>query len=243
MSLDVVSDRYLAARAANGDGFAFAELARLYRRLIWSAAQFPPAGVGSEDLRQEALLGLLETCQRHDPAKGAFAALARLNVRQRVNRARFAAVARKHRVLSDAIADPPRDADEQTEEIVERIAAPEGTDPARVVELRDALREHARARARDGRRRYSDDQLTRALALIAGGKTIKETAFAVGATRDSVAKWVRRSGQPHAGRRRFTSDEINRAVALVQNGASVRQAGVAVGASKPAVLRWLREAA
>jgi hypothetical protein len=63
-----------------------------------------------------------------------------MNVRQRVNRARYAAVARKHRVLSEAIADMPRDSDEQA------------------------------------------------------------TAFAVGATRDAVAKWVKRSGRSNCAR-------------------------------------------
>ena len=41
----------------------------------------------------------------------------------------------------------------------------------------------------------------RALAPIAEGRTIKEVAFAVGASTYSVARWVKRSGQPRAGRR------------------------------------------
>jgi DNA-directed RNA polymerase specialized sigma24 family protein len=238
MCLATVSDGFLAARVAKGDGFAFAELVRRYRRLIWGATQAPPAGVEAEDLRQEALLGLLVTCQRYDRNKGAFAALARRNVRQRVNGARHAARARKHLVLNEAV----RDGDDATHQLAERAAAPRGSDPSVVVELRDELRQRVQA-CRDGTRRFSAEQVTRALALIAEGNTIKETALAIGASDDSVWKWAKRSGQPWAGRRRFTQHEISKVVALVRDGASLRQAGAAVGASNSAVLRWVRAAA
>jgi hypothetical protein len=239
MSLASVTDSYLAARVTKGDGVAFTELARRYRPLVWRATQQPPAGVEGEDLRQEALLGLLATCFTFDRAKGSFPALARLNVRQRVNRARCAAFARKHRVLSEAL----RDGDEPMRQLVHRVAAPEGADPARVVELRDELHQRARHRRRDRRRRYSDQQIAHALALLADGMTIKQTAFAVDAPVERVRAWARRAGQPHAGRRRFTSREVRTAVALVEGGASLRQAGSAVGASNAAVLRWVRDAA
>jgi RNA polymerase sigma factor (sigma-70 family) len=238
MSLHAVSDRYLAARAAEGDGFAFAELARRYRRLIWAAAHLPPPGLESEDLRQEALLGLLVTCQNYDPAKGAFAALARRNVRRRVSRACVAARARKHLVLSDAM----RDGDDPMHHLAERAAAPEGAEPGRVVELRDELRQRARPRS-DRRRRYSDEQIARALELLAEGRTIKETAFAVGASCDQIRRWAKRADQPHGGRRRFTPSEISAAIELVHGGATLREAGAAVGASKVTVLKWIHKAA
>src|SRR5688500_14317327 len=101
MSLRVVSDGFLAVRAARGGGVAFEELARRYRPLIGRATLDPPPGVDADDLRQEALLGLLDTCFRFNRGKGPFPALARRNVRQRVNRARYAARARKHLVLTD----------------------------------------------------------------------------------------------------------------------------------------------
>jgi DNA-directed RNA polymerase specialized sigma subunit len=160
MSLRTISDAFLAARAADGDEAAFAELAYRYRRLLDHMSAGPPAGVDVDDLRQAALLGLLDTCYRHDPAKGAFAALAKRNVRQRVNRARAHARTLKHRPLSEAV----RDGDDPTRWLTERLAAPAGTDPARRVELHDELREYAhRTRKIDRRRRYSDEQITQAL--------------------------------------------------------------------------------
>jgi RNA polymerase sigma factor (sigma-70 family) len=239
MSLDLVSDRYLATRAADGDEFAFAELARRYRRLIRKASRNPPLpGVEVDDLRQEALLGLLVTCRRYDPARGPFAALARLCVRQRVHQARRDVLARKHLVLTDAL----RDGDEPRHQLAERAPAPAGWNPSVVVELRDELRRRVEPR-RDRRRRYSDEQIERALALIAEGQTLKQTAFAVGAPIDRVARWVRRAGMRHAGRRRYTPEEIVRAVSLVRAGATQRQAGAAVGATNASVCRWLRKGA
>jgi transposase-like protein len=242
MSLCAVSDAFLAAHAAKGDGAAFGELARRYRPLIRRASWNPPAGVEVEDLRQEALLGLLATCFSHDPRKGAFAALARRNVRQRVNRARYAATARKHLVLNQAL----RDGDQPSRSLEEGRPAPQGWNPAVVVELRDTLRERvelARQPRPDGRRRYSDEQITRALALLAEGRTIKQAAFAVGASREQVKRWADRAGQPYVGRRCFTPDEIRTAVELVHSGATLREAAAAVGASNATVLKWVRKAA
>jgi hypothetical protein len=247
MSLCTVTDAFLAARAAAGDEAAFAELARRYRPLLGRVTTGPPAGVEVEDLRQEALIGLFDTCRLHDPAKGPFAALAKRNVRWRVSRARARARTVKHRLLTHAA----RDGDDPSRWLAQRLPAPAGSDPARVAELRDELREHAERAHKparrvtvDRRRRYSDEQVARALALIADGNTIKQAAFAVGARSDQVGRWIKRAGQPRlAGRRRFTRQEIRQAVALVHAGASLRQAGAAVGTTGPTVLRWLRNAA
>ena len=247
MTLDTVTDAFLARRAAGGDQAAFAELARRYRPLIGRLSSGPPLGVDIDDLRQEGLLGLLETCRLHDPSKGPFAALARKNMAWRVRGARRNACAGKHRVLSEAA----HDAEDPLRWIAIRVPAPPGSDPALVVELREELRDRAalarqpkRARRPDRRRRYSDEDVMRALALIAEGRTIKEVAFAVGAPSDRVLRWVKRARQPRPGGRRcFTAEEIRTAVALVKSGASLRQAAAAVGASSPAVLRWVRKAA
>jgi transposase-like protein len=247
MTLDTVTDAFLARRAGAGDEAAFAELVRRYRPLIGRLSSGPPPGVDIDDLRQEGLLGLLDTCRLHDPSKGPFAALARKNVTWRVRGARRHACAAKPRVLSEAA----HDGEDPLRWIAIRVPAPAGSDPALVVELREELRERAelaqqpaRARRPDGRRRYSDDDVTRALTLIADGKTIKEAAFAVGAPSDRILRWIKRAGQPRPGGRRcFTAEEIRTAVALVNGGASLRQAAAAVGASSPAVLRWVRKAA
>jgi transposase len=120
-----------------------------------------------------------------------------------------------------------------------------GSDPAVVIELRDELRERAqRGRGRDLRRRYSDEQIDWALALVARGKTTKQAAHAVGAPRDAVCRWVKRAGRQRVGGRRYyTGGEISHALALVEGGASLRQAAAAVGASSASVLRWARQGA
>ena len=247
MSLRAVTDGFLADRAADGDNGAFAELAHRYRPLILHVTRSGELGLEVDDARQEALLGLFQACVKHDPARGRFAGLANLRVRSQVRNARIDARRPNRRILTEAY----RDADEPTRQLAERAVAPEGLNPALVVELRDELRAHAeRARRKaaaprgDLRRRYSDEQITQALRLIAAGKTIKQAALAVGAPANRVARWVRQTGQPRpAGRRRYSQAEIDRALARVHAGASRREAGAAVGATKATVLRWLRNAA
>jgi hypothetical protein len=75
------------------------------------------------------------------------------------------------------------------------LAAGDGADPAVVVELRDRLRELAEARDRKRRRRpvdrrvYCDEQVARALALVAQGRSLSEAGAAVGAAVSTVARW------------------------------------------------------
>src|SRR3954453_13606827 len=102
MSLDTVSDGYLARRAAQGQGAAFAELARRYRNVINGATRWPPAPYTREDLRQEALGGLLEACGAHVFGR-AFAPLVATCVRNRVRMARTHAARGKQRVLTEAL--------------------------------------------------------------------------------------------------------------------------------------------
>jgi len=249
MSLERVRDEFLAARASGGDGTAFAEVARRYRPLVEAvAAHHRSTGVEIEDLRQEALLGLFAACRTLDPARGCrFAGWARVCVRNAVGSAHRNARAGKQLVLTDAV----HDGEEVMEQLEHRVPAPAGTDPAAVVMVRDELRERVfaahhppRATADDRRRRYSEAQVAEALALIAEGKTLKQTAWEVGAPTHTIQRWLKRAGQPRSGGRRcFTPEEIRTAVALVQAGSSLRQAGAAVGASSPAVLRWVRKAA
>jgi transposase-like protein len=248
MSLHAVSDLFLSERVAAGDGSAFDELARRYRPLIRNAGREAP-GLEREDARQEALIGLYVACVKHDPTRGHFPRFAQVCVRTHVNLARVAASARKHLVLTEAVHDRDDGTGEGTR-LVERLPAGIGADPAITVEMRDGLRERADAARRkanaiggDLRRRYTDDQVALALALIADGRTHKEAAWAVGAPRHRVARWVTRAGARHRGRRRYTASEKQQAVALVHDGATLRQAGNAVGASDATVLRWVRAAA
>jgi transposase-like protein len=168
-------------------------------------------------------------------------------VRWRVAAACTKARARKHLVLSHAA----HDGEEVWQQLELRAPAPASSDPAVVVQLRDELRERARPITRrahapggDLRRRYSDEQIARALELIADGKTLQQAGRAVGAPAERVGRWLKRAGQPRpAGRRRYTEAKIGHALSLVHEGASLRQAGAAVGATSSTVLKWRRRAA
>src|SRR4051794_22300722 len=155
MSLSSISDAFLATRVRAGDEAAFVELARRYRPLIFRTAAGPPAGVEVEDLRQAGLLGLHAACTAFKPGRGSFAGFARRGVRWHVAHARQAARTHKHGVLSLAL----HDGEGPLQGVVERLRAPEGSDPARVVELRDELRQRAqterRARLQRRRRGYT----------------------------------------------------------------------------------------
>jgi transposase len=122
--------------------------------------------------------------------------------------------------------------------VVERIRAPEGCDPAHVVELRE--RAELAHRARRGRRRRADEQITRALALIVDGYSIKQAAFTAGVSRERVARWLARSGLPRPRPRKHMPEQIRTALALVEAGASRRAAAAAVGASKSGIQHWLK---
>jgi RNA polymerase sigma factor (sigma-70 family) len=244
MSLADVRDEFLARRAGRGDDAAFVELARRYRGLLGTAARYWSAGLDEDDLRQAALIGLYFACRSFDPVHGCrFAGWAQRCVRQAILNAIRWAHGRRQRVLTQALHDDDEDEFWQLEH---RVAAPAGSDPAVVVALRDELRErvHASRRRVDRRRRYSDEQISRALALITDGKTLKEAGWAVGAPANQVSRWVRRAGRERrAGRHYYSQAEIDHALALVHAGASLRQAGAAVGATGPTVLKWLRKAA
>jgi len=265
MSLDAVRDEFLARRAAHGDGAAFAELVRRYRPLLASARWRAGDVLELEDARQAALIGLFEACRATD-GRRSFAGIARVRVRWRVNVSRRTARARKRRILTDAVRD-----DDERGGAVARVAAPAGTDPARLVELREELRERwqqhqsvaeRRARAPHGdlRRLYSDEQVTRALAMIAAGSTVAAAAAAVGAHYHAVRAWVQsahpgavaarrqiaeRRARANAGESvpRCSDEQITQALSMVAAGSSARAASVAVGVSHSTVLRWLRTAA
>jgi RNA polymerase sigma factor (sigma-70 family) len=247
MSLHAVSDGFLAVRVAGGDGAAFAELARRYRPLILHVTRPRTLGLELEDACQEALFALYQACLKYDPERGRFRGLASLRVRSGVRNARIDARRPGQRLLTEAY----RDGDEPTRQLAERTAAPEGSDPARAIILRDELRQHAQRTRRkanapggDLRRRYSDEQIAHALALLDEGKRLKQAALEVGAPANRLARWAKRAGQPRtAGRRRYGPTEVRAAVALVHNGKSLRQAAAAVGATNATVLRWVRKAA
>lgn len=243
MGLSTVSDEFLAARVRAGDEAAFAELARRYSPLLMKATMQAPRGADPEDLRQEALLGLLKACRDHGPGTAPFAGYAKRGVRWRVATAIETALRHKRRVLSDAV----HDGAEPAQQVIARLPAPVTSDPAWLAEVRDELRVRAeqeracRERRRVHSRVYSSEQKEQALAMIADGRRIKEVTFAIGMTKRTVQTWVTRAGVARPdGRRRYTPEEIERALTLIEQGATYHQAGAAVGASAAAVSHWAR---
>ncbi len=189
--MQTMSDERLAGLAGRGDDAAFAELARRYRSVIGAATRGLPNGLDKDDARQAALLGLWEACRVTGGAR-CFAALAATLVRWQVIDARRAATTQRHRVLTDAL----RNTGENSSDVLAAVPAPEANDPARVVELRDRLRERAQItqpreiRPLRGGRQFTDSQVTRALALIAGGALRSEAASAVGVRPYDVQRWL-----------------------------------------------------
>src|SRR3954454_24496638 len=135
MSLQTVGDRYRARRAARGEGAAFAELARRYQPLLMAAAHAKPEGGEVDDVRQHALIGLFVACRATDGQRS-FAGIAKVNVRWEVARARRDSATLKHRVLTQALRDEAPAAGGAG-----WLPAPAMCDPARIVELREQLRE------------------------------------------------------------------------------------------------------
>jgi hypothetical protein len=203
-----LDDATLAAHARKGDGSAFAELARRYRRLIrQTIGRGRPAWLDANDERQEALVGLFYACRAHDPAVGTFGALATVCVRRAVWKARLKARAPRHDILTDALGlDVPiriRHRDDrrggELRTLANTLPAPDHADPACVIELRERLRqavigevpiERLKRRKAPARRRFSDEQVARALSLVAEGKTLREAGAAVGATHPTVLRWL-----------------------------------------------------
>jgi RNA polymerase sigma factor (sigma-70 family) len=257
MSLQSVSDEYLAIRAARGDGAAFAELARRYRRLLGAAVARVPEGGDREDARQEALLGLYVACRATD-GRRRFAGIAKVNVRWRIARASRDAATLKRRVLTHALRDPGAG-----EAVAGWLPALESSDPAHIVELREQLRDHMRGRRgalplvlgeQDARRRHSAATIAQALELVARGHTVSQAARAVGASYTAVREWIKQAPRdsparrvltaenPHA--RRYSDQQRRDAVELVtEHGHTYRQAAAAVGVSQMTVHRWVRAAA
>jgi RNA polymerase sigma factor (sigma-70 family) len=207
-----MTDAELVACVLEGDGQAFAELAHRYRELIGFVTRNPALGQEVDDERQEAWVALLEACRVFDPARGSFGAIATVRVRSRVWNARSRARSGRNRVLTEALRFEHRavEVDDSDATLADTIADREGTDPARMIELREELRErmirrheerNARRRARYAathpsrprvRRRRDDAEVATAFALLAEGKSQRQAAAVIGVSGVTVSRWVRR---------------------------------------------------
>jgi RNA polymerase sigma factor (sigma-70 family) len=206
-----MSDAELAARVLAGDDQAFAERARRYREMIGFVTRDPALGQDVDDERQEALLALLEASRIFNPVRGSFGAIATVRVRSRVWNARRRARSGNSRILTEALRLEHRavEVDDSDATLADTIPDRGGSDPARVIELREELRErmlrrraerNAKQRARYAalrgfdpceERRRRDARIACALALVAEGKTQHEAAIAVGVNPSTVSRWRR----------------------------------------------------
>src|SRR3954469_23043310 len=220
MSLDTVSDGYLAQRAAQGQGAAFAELARRYGNVINGATHWPPAPYTREDLRQEALVGLLQACRAHERGRP-FGPLAATCVRNRVRMARTHAARGKERVLTGAFGLHERgERDGLT--LAERLPARDGIDPLRVVEAREQLqRISAALRALSPRYRAAlASQGTATAGVRYHARRRLQQLLDRGVGTDSPAR-LEGGG--------YSREQVERALSLVRQGTPAGEAAAAIG--------------
>ena len=185
-----VPDEVLAERVRRGDELAFRVLVTRYEPLLRSVCWSPlPVGLDADDLRQEALLGLLEAC-RMESARS-FAAIARTTVRWRVLGARERTRQASARVLNEAIWLDGGNED---------MTAVEGADPAVAVLVREQLRMFVRelpeavelACQPDVSQVHPPVVIGRALRVIRKGGTVATAAAAVGVNEGAVYGWLYR---------------------------------------------------
>ena len=102
---DRLSDRELAAAAQGGDTFAEGELIKRYAQLAEGISRsYRLVGGDGDDLKQIALIALLEAVRSYDPTRGAeFATYASACMRNRVLDAVRSAAAGKNAVLNDSL--------------------------------------------------------------------------------------------------------------------------------------------
>lgn len=102
---DRLSDRELATAAQGGDTFAEGELVKRYAQLAEGISRsYRLVGGDGDDLKQIALIALLEAVRSYDPMRGAeFATYASACMRNRVLDAVRSAAAGKNAVLNDSL--------------------------------------------------------------------------------------------------------------------------------------------
>lgn len=193
-----VPDELLAERVRRGDELAFRVLATRYGPLMRSLCWFPPPGLDADDLRQEALIGLLEACCVETARS--FAAIAARTVRWRVLNARERTRQGGARLLNEAI---------WLEGGNEDMPAVEGADPAVAVLVREQLRLFVRelpeavelACQPDVSHVHPPVTIGRALRVIRRGGTVATAAAAVGVNEGAVYGWVNRLPAAREARR------------------------------------------
>jgi hypothetical protein len=143
--------------------------------------------------------GSSEACAR---TVAASAAWPRLCARRCVWAARKRARQPNHRILSDAVGLDVRDDQADELPLSDELGRGDQDDPARIVELREELarltiegerRPEPRPRRKPSkpRRYYTPVEVSTALELVAGGRSLREAAVAVGATHPTVQRWLR----------------------------------------------------
>jgi RNA polymerase sigma factor (sigma-70 family) len=191
-----LSDEALALRARDGDERAFQTLAGRYDRVIGAALRGPMFGFGMtvDDAYQEALIGLWRACRAHRPDKGRFGPFAATCIRNKIRNARVRAQRPNFRNLTEALSLECPVGDGGVP-LADRLPTGTQNDPAAIAELREELRRLV-AEDRSGVERalrsgtYIDPRIRTALALIACGKSQRETAKTVRASESTVKRWM-----------------------------------------------------
>ena len=179
-----MSDRRLAARAAQGDSLAFAVLLGRHSDLVGvaSARYFLP-GHDRSDVEQEAALGLYRACVDFRPERGVpFRAFADLCVRRAVLTALTAARRAKHGPLNERIAlEIPLTPDSDGPALGALVAAPAELEPPARVEVRAQLR-----RLRELPARLSERERV-VLARVLAGASLADAGAGLGANPTKLA--------------------------------------------------------
>ncbi len=104
MTMKNTTDEELVERYKKGEAEAFEELYLRYNKLINAFARsYFLVGGDEDDIKQEAMLGLVGAIMTFDESKGKFGTFAYMCIKSRVLNAVNAALGEKHKSLNDAV--------------------------------------------------------------------------------------------------------------------------------------------
>ena len=180
--LSACADGELAALVKDGNSEAFAELTERYVLAIRAkVSPYHAAGVETEDLCQEGLLGLLFAAETYDPGHGSsFRTYAEVCISNRIIMAYRSAVGRKNKPLSNFVSLSGEDAPD--------FPADFTADPETMVDNRESL-EAARKRLAE----LLTPMELRALRLFLAGCSYREIAEKMSVTEKAADNALQRA--------------------------------------------------
>jgi RNA polymerase sigma-H factor len=145
----IPADYQLCLRFRDGDEWAFEELLRRHRDMIFHQAnQFGAPGEARDDIEQAARIGMLKAARGFRPDRGcSFRYFAQLAVRAEVITTVVKARRDKHGVLNESLslAYPVRLAHEETVELESLITGPHSDDPLEILLAREEFNDRVAA--------------------------------------------------------------------------------------------------